>query len=179
MNTTKISCQVCKDLIPLVQDQVASPDSEALVKEHIQSCKKCRSLLLPEMPEDEPPASSPDDGRVLWRVKKRLFLSGLFLLIFGIGLGIFFSTSAGMFYNFAIMPASGALGYWLLRRRWWTVPGGIFLLTFLFLFLSSLFQGHTEFFASVLYASLYTLLSLTGTAIAALLHYAFGKEEPL
>ena len=31
---TEIPCAVCRDLIPLVQDGVASPESEALVKAH-------------------------------------------------------------------------------------------------------------------------------------------------
>lgn len=35
---TKIPCAVCRDLIPLVQDGVASPESEALVKAHLQTC---------------------------------------------------------------------------------------------------------------------------------------------
>ena len=35
---TEIPCAVCRDLIPLVQDGVASPESEALVKAHLQTC---------------------------------------------------------------------------------------------------------------------------------------------
>ena len=41
---TKIPCAVCRDLIPLVQDGVASPESEALVKAHLQTCPECRTL---------------------------------------------------------------------------------------------------------------------------------------
>ena len=36
--TTKISCAVCRDLMPLVQDGVASPESEALVQAHMAVC---------------------------------------------------------------------------------------------------------------------------------------------
>lgn len=32
--TAKIPCAVCRDLMPLVQDGVASPESEALVQAH-------------------------------------------------------------------------------------------------------------------------------------------------
>ena len=35
---TEIPCAVCRDLIPLVQDGVASPESEALVKAHLPPC---------------------------------------------------------------------------------------------------------------------------------------------
>ena len=36
--TAKIPCAVCRDLMPLVQDGVASPESEALVKAHLAAC---------------------------------------------------------------------------------------------------------------------------------------------
>ena len=41
---TEIPCAVCRDLIPLVQDGVASLESEALVKTHLQTCPECRTL---------------------------------------------------------------------------------------------------------------------------------------
>ena len=41
---TEIPCAVCRDLIPLVQDGVASLESEALVKAHLQTCPECRTL---------------------------------------------------------------------------------------------------------------------------------------
>ena len=41
---TEIPCAVCRDLIPLVQDGVASPESEALVKAHLAACPACRAL---------------------------------------------------------------------------------------------------------------------------------------
>ncbi|MUT97691.1 MAG: hypothetical protein EP147_19310 [Subdoligranulum sp.] len=40
----KIPCAVCRDLMPLVQDGVASPESEALVKAHLAACPACRAL---------------------------------------------------------------------------------------------------------------------------------------
>ena len=48
---TEIPCAVCRDLIPLVQDGVASPESEALVKAHLQTCPECRKACPhPMMP---------------------------------------------------------------------------------------------------------------------------------
>ena len=38
--TTKIPCAVCRDLMPLVQDGVASPESEALVQAHMAVCPR-------------------------------------------------------------------------------------------------------------------------------------------
>ena len=42
--TAKIPCAVCRDLMPLVQDGVASPESEALVQAHMAVCPACRAL---------------------------------------------------------------------------------------------------------------------------------------
>lgn len=61
--TAKIPCAVCRDLMPLVQDGVASPESEALVQAHMAVCPACRALWQgtddPAMPEQ----SAPDDGK--------------------------------------------------------------------------------------------------------------------
>lgn len=46
---TKISCEVCLDLIPLVKDNVASEDSMNLVQEHIQECESCKNEFNSEV----------------------------------------------------------------------------------------------------------------------------------
>ena len=53
---TEIPCAVCRDLIPLVQDGVASPESEALVKAHLQTCPECRTLWQVGGGQPPPPA---------------------------------------------------------------------------------------------------------------------------
>ena len=40
----KIPCAVCRDLMPLVQDGIASPESEQLVRAHIAVCPACQAL---------------------------------------------------------------------------------------------------------------------------------------
>ena len=40
-----IPCDVCLDLMPLVQDGVASAASEALVKQHLEHCPRCRAIF--------------------------------------------------------------------------------------------------------------------------------------
>ena len=37
----EISCDVCMDLIPLVQDGIASEDSREAVEKHIKNCESC------------------------------------------------------------------------------------------------------------------------------------------
>ena len=74
-----ISCEVCRDLMPLVRDGVASADSEALVRVHTERCGGCRTMLESETP---PEHSMPDDARVLRRLRWRLLAqSVLFALV--------------------------------------------------------------------------------------------------
>lgn len=40
-----LSCDVIRDLLPAVADEIASADTEALVKEHIETCENCRAAL--------------------------------------------------------------------------------------------------------------------------------------
>ena len=40
-----LSCDVIRDLLPAVADEIASADTEALVKEHIATCANCRAAL--------------------------------------------------------------------------------------------------------------------------------------
>lgn len=85
---TEIPCAVCRDLIPLVQDGVASPESEALVKAHLAACPACRALWQgtddPAMPEQ----SAPDDRKILQRLRRRYSTHLLLLAFAGIAVGI-------------------------------------------------------------------------------------------
>lgn len=85
---TEIPCAVCRDLIPLVQDGVASPESEALVKAHLAACPACRALWQgtddPAMPEQ----SAPDDGKILQRLRRRYSMHLLLLAFAGSAAGI-------------------------------------------------------------------------------------------
>ena len=69
--TAKIPCAVCRDLMPLVQDGVASPESEALVQAHMAVCPACRALWQgtddPAMPE----LPALDDGKILQKLRRR------------------------------------------------------------------------------------------------------------
>ena len=52
-----LSCDVIRDLLPAVADEIASADTEALVKEHIETCADCRAALnAMRAPETAPTA---------------------------------------------------------------------------------------------------------------------------
>ena len=58
----KIKCEVIRDLMPLVADEVASEESKELVNEHMEDCEVCKAyyagmtaqMLRNSMPEDGP-----------------------------------------------------------------------------------------------------------------------------
>ena len=48
MTPEKISCGICRDLLPLVLDGVAAPESEAAVRAHLAACPECRAVWQAE-----------------------------------------------------------------------------------------------------------------------------------
>lgn len=176
MSTEPITCQICQDLIPLVQDGVASPDSVQAVQRHAQGCPACQALLG----QGHPAAPPPNDGRVLGALRRRLQKAGFTLLAAGILLGIFLTNSAGMFYNLGLMPLVGAAAHWLLGPRWWWAPAAVFGLNAAWM-LAGWLMGTMPLAAALssclVYGLAYGALCLAGWAVAALLRYAFVKEE--
>lgn len=46
----EISCEICRDLMPLVRDGVAGADSREAVMAHLEGCEACRMLFEEEIP---------------------------------------------------------------------------------------------------------------------------------
>ena len=55
----KLSCDIIRDLLPLYAEELASEDSQAAVREHLETCEECRSaftdmkkspVIIPEEP---------------------------------------------------------------------------------------------------------------------------------
>ena len=77
----KIPCAVCRVLMPRVQDGVASPESEALVKAHLAACPACRALRQGADAPAVPELPAPDDGKILQKLRRR-YSTHLLLLAF-------------------------------------------------------------------------------------------------
>ena len=84
----KIPCAVCRDLMPLVQDGVASPESEALVKARLAACPACRALRQGADAPAVPELPAPDDGKILQKLRRRYSTHLLLLAFVGIAAGI-------------------------------------------------------------------------------------------
>ena len=64
-----LSCDVIRDLLPAVADEIASADTEALVKEHIATCADCRAAL--DAMRAPSPAPTADEKEIDYLKKTR------------------------------------------------------------------------------------------------------------
>lgn len=177
MQLNDISCDVCRDLMPLVKDEVASNDSCNLVTHHIEQCDACRSLYYGQYQIN---TNQIDDTKNIRKIKRHLYFFGFVILIFGTLLGLNISNSMNMFYNFIIMPMVGAIGYAILRKKWYYIPTGIFLISYLWLFTGYVIEYREitqELFTyPLLLSPIYSFLSSIGILITALFYFTFKKE---
>lgn len=169
-----ISCEICMDLIPLVQDRAASDDTQKAVTHHADHCPACQALLA-----QTPAPQQMDDRRVLHSLRQRLATTSLIFIVIGAFLGVGLSNSQAVFYNILIMPAIGALGYAALGKKAALVPVALFAFSYLVPLLQLFMQEDLlEGAATTLlfWAIIYCGLCVLGLIIAALFHFAFRKD---
>ena len=83
----KITCDVIRDLLPLYAEELASADSAAVVREHLETCESCRGAYEGMK---KPPVIVPEEPgletvrRGIW---KRRFLTALCAVLVVCGLG--------------------------------------------------------------------------------------------
>lgn len=173
---SKITCDICKDLMPLVKDGIASEDSKAVVAEHIEECENCRAIYEGSASAD---VANPDLERELGKLKRRVQIFSAMLLMFGVFFGLSLTASEEMFYNSLIMPVIGILGYILFR---WNAVYQVPLLLFGMLFLINCFgmvrgMEVMPFMGVVTWVGIYSIFVELGVLVAGLLHFAFRKGE--
>lgn len=182
--TAKIPCAVCRDLMPLVQDGVASPESEALVQVHMAVCPACRALWqgADEPTTPEPPA--PDDGKILQRLRRRYSTHLLLLAFAGIAAGIALGYTGRSNWVILFLP----LVWGVLTYRDTGMGKPLLLFTLGLAVLDAIIK-QTAFLESFSLSNflwnlasgciLYAALGGMGWLIGWLLHYArTAKEEP-
>lgn len=168
----KISCDMCMDLIPLVQDGVASDDSALAVKEHIAACPQCRALY------DERPPVEADPSRINTKIKTKLRSFFAFLVLIGMFFGISLLVQEGIFYIALFLPLLGACSYVVFHwKALWKMP---ILLGVLFLIAHGItvIQGEDLNLLGIAFLVLAnSIMTDIGTLIVGLLHFAFRKEN--
>ena len=168
---TEISCEMCMDLMPLVHDGVASADSVEAVKRHIRSCPQCRGLFEGQLPE-------PSGRELLLRRRQReakTFCA--MVLMFGIFYGLMLTAGSNLFLNIIIMPIIGGMGYYLFRWRALYIVPALLFVTHIFTNFMGLGSEVLELIGLFMWTSIYCGVALVGFVIAALLHFAFKKED--
>lgn len=171
----EISCAICADLLPLVEDGVASEDSRRAVEQHLAHCPVCCRIT-----GGLSPVTPPNDRRILAAIRRRLALIALVLVLGGALLGAGISGGSGMFYNILLMPCIGAVGLLAFGKKSLLVPPGVFAVVFVWTAVrdtleSSLAVGLT---GGVFFGMIYAVLCALGVLAAALLRFALRKEEP-
>lgn len=175
-----VSCKIIEDLIPLVRDGIASDQSVELVKSHIKHCKSCEEVLKGSNIGEENMEVNIGDEKIIRQIKKSLLSTQIIILIIGGIIGVALTNSMGMFYNFAIMPLLGGLSIVILGRKWYLLPLGVILLSYIWQIVE-LSISH-KFVWPILYGAMYLsgiygALLLLGVIIALLLRFAFRKEN--
>ena len=178
MSKYRISCDVCMDLIPLVKDDIASKDSKNLVMEHIETCKSCYQVYYQQPIVEQ---IDPNDNKILFKIKKRIFFVCITFIVLGILLGITITNTMNVFYNALIMPAVGGMSYLLFRKKAFFISLSLGIVAFLLqgilqLFVVFLDNSNFMFTTLFVYIGIYAFFSLVGICIAMLLEYAFRRD---
>lgn len=165
----EISCDICMDLMPLVTDGVASPDSATAVAQHIRRCPACAARFEGDLPAPEP-------ERILARVQSKLRILAAMALAFGMILGLSLTAGNDLFQNVIIMPLVGAIGYYLFRWKSVFLVPGLLLLTHLVTNALGLGTEVLDMVSLVMWTAIYSGFAEAGIVIASLLHFALKKE---
>lgn len=167
----KITCDMCIDLMPLVQDGVASDDSRNAVLRHLQECPDCRALYEGEIPA---PSKSHE---LLGKVQRRAQLFSAMVMMFGIFYGLMLTAGSELFLNVIIMPIIGGIGYYLFRLKGLYIVPSLLLVTHIITNYLGLGGEVLEPMGLFMWTAIYCGVALVGFVIAALLHFAFKKEN--
>lgn len=172
----KITCGICKDLMPLVKDGIACEDSRLAVEAHISGCEECKMLYTNSMQES---SVNPDLELEFEKLKKRVQIFLTLLLVSGAFLGLSFTASEDMFYNSLIMPVVGIIGYVIFQwNALWMVPLVLLIAQIITNFIGVM-RGLEDItiMGVVMWVGIYSIFVALGVLVAGLLHFAFRKEK--
>lgn len=171
---SEINCNICRDLLPLVQDGVASPESEELVRAHIEECTECKEMFGNIPVNNEKAPEEPPVTKGLKSAKRYLTAVYAAMMLLGLYVGLSLTGNEDMFFNTLIMPVAGALGYLAFRvRSLYIVP-----VLLLVINVMGLFIERFDFLSIVSWTFIYSLFALAGIIIAMLFRFAlFYKKK--
>lgn len=174
MNKNQITCDLCRDLIPLVKDGVASADSENAVIQHIENCPDCGGLFDGKI---VPAVSVSESPKALSRVKRWLSIIYAVIMMLGICFGLSLTAGEDLFFNCLIMPIAGVFGYLVFRWKAFFAVPVVLIITGAVTNALDILGERLEPIDLVNWIFIYSLFALAGVMIAALFHFAFGKSK--
>ena len=191
---TKITCDICMDLMPLVRDGVASEDSVTAVMNHISDCEDCKKIYdemyinnksitennntTQQIKSQQLNSQLINIDKAAKKVEKKINKYLGMIIMFGIFFGLSLTASEEMFLNSFIMPIIGVFGYYLFRwKAAYTVPCIIVISNFIINGIGFLRGVESlDIMSVVMWGSVYSLFAIIGTIIAGLLHFGLRKE---
>lgn len=174
MTENKVSCAVIQDLLPLVEDGIASAESVQLVKEHLSQCTICNhELQIIQAPSDE---------RIIRKIQMQITKYALGIILIGGIVGSSLSYSMEFMHNILLMPCLGIVCVFLLKHYWFRGVLLILAASYVSCIVVIVFiqQERMAFFnlmtSPLFYIVIYGLFLLIGVFVGKLLHFAWkGK----
>lgn len=179
-----VTCDIVRDLMPLVVDGVASEDSKAVINSHIEHCDECRELFE-EFQTHKPKKNQPlpNDKKIMSYIRRQAAFFIGFVTMLGAAAGIMMLYTSLTFQNLLIMPIVGVFSYCCFKKKGIIMAGVVFFMTLArelvqWQTLEEYMDGGGTFNMSgaIVYGTILGVLVLVGAAIAALLNFAFRKE---
>lgn len=103
----EITCKMIADILPLYAENMVSDDTRALVETHLAGCEHCRAMLEGMQRR---PALPRDDGSMLRRLHRRLWMQKAKLAIFcGLMVLLLMSLYSAHLYAPIALPAEEAI----------------------------------------------------------------------
>ncbi len=170
-----LTCDICKDLIPLVEDGVASKNSTEAVERHVKNCEACAGLFEGVKVSD----SNLNRFFLKFRRKLRIYLILTMLsgICFGVACGIKDGGGVYIIANVILMPVIGILSFFVFRwKALIYVPPLIFAVFLLINALVSEVNSYS-FDMVALLSLVFSAAAVAGILIAGLLKFAFGKDD--
>ncbi|MBR2381609.1 MAG: zf-HC2 domain-containing protein [Clostridia bacterium] len=180
------NCNIIKDLLPLYAENLLSPESEELVKKHLDECEECRAELegIKSSVNVHTPCEKAEKMKAFMLAMKK-YKKLIIAIIYG---WVLFATmvitgfeTLDLFLNVALMIPFGAIGYVLLgKSAFYKVPLIIVGYSLMYFFLAGMIPLYGKtigIITSILfYMLLFILPALLGIAAASSVHSIFKKR---